>query len=74
MNSKEKYLQEYEKYKNVQLDEQSTYVKKSRSSEKVVLLEIDTKKETALVKNLRTDNIQSKTLHWCRKNLFKIED
>jgi len=69
--SKEKYLQEYEKYKDVPLSLKETYSKKSRHTEKVVLVEIDKENEMARVKNLRTGTLQTKTLHWCRKNLIK---
>ena len=67
--SKQKYLIEYNKYKNVQLSLKEVYVKKSRTTEKVVLVEIDEENEMARVKNLRTGTLQTKTLHWCRKNL-----
>ena len=69
MNSQERYLQEYEKYKNVPLHINSVYSKKSRQTEKVMILSIDNEAETAEVKNLRTENILIKTLHWCRKHL-----
>ena len=47
------------------------YSKKSRHTEKVILVEIDKENEMARVKNLRTGTLQTKTLHWCRKNLIK---
>ena len=71
--SKQKYLTEYNKYKNVQLSLDEVYVKKSRTTEKVVLVEIDEENEMARVKNLRTGTLQTKTLHWCRKNLESTE-
>ena len=64
---------EYNKYKNVQLKLDEVYVKKSRTTEKVVLLEIDEEAEIARVKNIRTGVLQTKTLHWCRKNLELIK-
>ena len=67
--SKKKYLTEYNKYKNVQLALNEIYVKKSRTTEKVVITEIDEEAQVARVKNLRTGVLQTKTLHWCRKNL-----
>ena len=71
MSGIQRYLDEYEKYKHVELHVNTEYCKKSKQTEKVILLEIDEEKETALVKNVRTENIQHKTLHWCRKNLIK---
>ena len=70
-DSKQKYLTEYNKYKDVELDMSAVYSKKSRTSEKVLIMEIDEKAEMARVKNLRTGALQTKTLHWCRKNLIK---
>jgi|TARA_R110000822_G_scaffold62960_2_gene154970 hypothetical protein len=69
--SKQRYLEEYEKYKDVQLTLNETYSKKSKQTEKVQLIEIDETANVAIVKNLRTENTQIKTLHWCRKNLIK---
>ena len=71
--SKQIYLAEYKKYKNVKLSLDEVYVKKSRTSEKVVLLEIDQEAEMAKVKNVRSGVTQTKTLHWCRKNLEPIK-
>ena len=67
----QRYFEEYEKYKNVELDLDVVYLKKSKASERVMLLEIDVEGNAAQVKNMRTENIQNKTLHWCRKNLIK---
>ena len=70
-DSKKRYLEEYEKYKDVELVLNEVYLKASRTSEKVELVEIDETAEVARVKNLRTEVLQTKTLHWCRKNLIK---
>ena len=70
-DSKKKYLEEYEKYKNVELQLNEVYAKKSRTTEKVQLIEIDEEAEMARVKNVRSVVLQTKTLHWCRKNLIK---
>jgi len=67
--SKRKYLVEYNKYKDVKLLLNEVYVKKSRTTEKVTILEIDEEAQVARVKNERTGALQTKTLHWCRKNL-----
>jgi hypothetical protein len=69
--SKKRYLEEYEKYKNVELELNEVYSKASRTSEKVELVEIDEEAKVARIKNLRTEVLQTKTLHWCRKNLIK---
>ena len=71
--SKRKYLVEYNKYKDVQLVLNEVYVKKSRTTEKVTILEIDEEVQMARVKNVRTGVLQTKTLHWCRKNLEPIK-
>ena len=73
-DSKRKYLEEYEKYKDVKLLLNEIYAKKSRTSEKVELVEIDDEAEVARVKNLRTNTLQTKTLHWCRKNLVILDE
>tara|TARA_R110000824_G_scaffold36844_8_gene113953 strand:- start:975 stop:1211 length:237 start_codon:yes stop_codon:yes gene_type:complete len=69
--SKKRYLEEYEKYKDIELALNETYSKKTKESEKVQLTEIDETAQVAIVENLRTGNTQVKTLHWCRKNLIK---
>tara|TARA_R100000234_G_scaffold108793_1_gene80377 strand:- start:1199 stop:1417 length:219 start_codon:yes stop_codon:yes gene_type:complete len=71
MSGVNRYLEEYEKYKHIQLETDIVYNKKSRTSERMVILEINNDEDKAQVKNLRTENIQYKTLHWCRKNLIK---
>ncbi len=72
--SKKKYLVEYNKYKDVQLSLEEVYVKKSRTTERVMITEIDEEAQVARVKNLRTGTLQTKTLHWCRKNLEKHKE
>tara|TARA_B100002019_G_C21163597_1_gene544609 strand:+ start:590 stop:811 length:222 start_codon:yes stop_codon:yes gene_type:complete len=70
-DSKKKYLEEYEKYKDVDIQLNEVYSKKSKTSEKVEVIDIDEDSQMARVKNLRTETLQTKTLHWCRKNLIK---
>ena len=70
-DSKKKYLEEYEKYKDVDIQLNEVYCKKSKTSEKVEVIDIDEDSQMARVKNLRTETLQTKTLHWCRKNLIK---
>ena len=71
--SKKKYLVEYNKYKDIKMHLNEVYVRKSRTSEKMILLEIDEEAQMARVKNVRTGVTQTKTLHWCRKNLELIK-
>ena len=71
MSGVERYLKEYEKYKHIELEANVVYRKKSRHTERVMILEINDNENIVQVKNLRTENIQYKTLHWCRKNLIK---
>jgi pyruvate-formate lyase len=72
--SKRRYLEEYEKYKEVPLVLNEAYLKKTKHSEKVQITKIDEEAQLAIVENLRTGNTQIKTLHWCRKNLIKDEE
>ena len=44
---------------------------KFAKKEKVEIIEIDEESEMARIKNLRTEVLTTKTLHWCRKNLIK---
>ena len=66
--SQEKYLQELAKYKDVILNTSIVYVKKSLPSEEIKILEVQ--EGVAILKNLRTGNVFTKTTHWCRKNLI----
>ena len=40
MSNMQRYFEEYEKYKNVELDLDVVYLKKSKASERVMLLKI----------------------------------
>tara|TARA_R110000824_G_scaffold2936_10_gene13426 strand:- start:43119 stop:43340 length:222 start_codon:yes stop_codon:yes gene_type:complete len=70
-DSKKRYLEEYEKYKDIDIQLNEVYVKKSRSTEKVEIIDIDEESQMARIKNLRSEVLTTKTLHWCRKNLIK---
>jgi len=70
-DSKRRYLEEYEKYKDVELQLNEVYSKKSRTTEKVEIIDIDEEAQMARIKNLRSEVLSTKTLHWCRKNLIK---
>ena len=66
-DSKKKYLEEFEKYKNVDLQLNEVYAKKSRSSEKVEIIDIDEESQMARIKNLRTEVLTTKTLTGAEK-------
>ena len=68
MNMKEKYLKEYEKYKDVRLSLRE-YRLKSNNSIRYEIISIDEATERAELRNVRSANIMGKTLHWCRKKL-----
>ena len=70
MNSREKYLLEYEKYKNIRIVPGS-YKKKERSI-LVEVLKVDEDNEQAVGKTVHSGHVCSKTLHWCRKYLEKV--
>ena len=71
MNGQERYLQEYEKYKHIQL-EKGEYMMKSNPTIKVMIMSINEEAERALVKTLKSGNERERTLHWCRKNLVRF--
>ena len=71
-DSKKRYLEEYEKYKDIDIQLNEVYVKKSRSTEKVEIIDIDEESQMARIKNLRSEVLTTKTLHWCRKNLVSM--
>lgn len=66
--SQQKYLEEYEKYKNVPIDVGCRYVVTSRPTTIYEVVSIDQTDERVSLEN-KTGLIISKTLHWCRKNL-----
>ena len=46
-DSKKRYLEEYEKYKDIDIQLNEVYVKKSRSTEKVEIIDIDEESQMA---------------------------
>jgi len=70
MNSQQKYLQEYEKYKNVKVQE-GEYHMRSNPTIKVMIMSINEAAERVLVRTLKSGNERERTLHWCRKNLVR---
>jgi len=70
MNSQQRYLQEYEKYKNVKVQE-GEYHMRSNPTIKVMIMSINEAAERVLVRTLKSGNERERTLHWCRKNLVR---
>ena len=71
MNMREKYLKEYEKYKDVRRS-LGEYKLKSNNSIRYEIVGINETTERAELKNVRSGNMMGKTLHWCRKNLEEV--
>jgi hypothetical protein len=65
---KEKYLEEYEKYKHVQLI-LGEYRLKSNRTVVFSILNIEEASEKALIRSTASGVERERTLHWCRKNL-----
>ena len=72
MNSQQKYFIEYEKYKHVVLSE-GFYHKKDASHVQYEIKNINHEAEEVHLRNIKSNNELTKTLHWCRKNLAKME-
>ncbi len=70
MNGQQRYLEEYEKYKHIQVNE-GEYSLKSNPTIKVMIMSINEEAERALVRTLKSGNERERTLHWCRKNLVR---
>jgi hypothetical protein len=66
--SQRKYLEEYEKYKHISITEGSYHIK-DKPYLKYEVVSVDMEEEKAVIE--REDSRQTKTLHWCRKNLIK---
>ena len=71
MSQQEKYKKEYEEYKHIPI-ECGLYAHKDKDSIKVRINGIDADKELAIVETVKTGNVTTKTLHWCRKYLKPI--
>lgn len=66
MSQKEKYLEEFEKYKHIQIS-LGNYKNKDGIEFEIVGIS----NETADVKTKKSGVIKTRTLHWCRKYLVK---
>jgi hypothetical protein len=72
MNSSDKYLKEFEKYKNRALT-LGKYKLKDNSAIEMEILEFNLNPDLtgeALVKTVSSGRTKKRTVHWCRKNLI----
>jgi hypothetical protein len=69
---KNKYLEEFEKYKHIKVSPGLFELK--NTSIKYEVLEVNEEKNEAIVKTVSSGNVATKTVHWCRKNLKSIHD
>ena len=67
---KNKYLEEYEKYKDIELS-LGKYELRTNSYIKYEILQINEAQDRVTLRNIRSLNEMGKTLHWCRKNLVE---
>jgi fibrillarin-like rRNA methylase len=71
MNHQSKYLEEYEKYKDVVREVGVIYQHKN-TPKQYKILEINEKDNAALVEVVGSSYTYWRTLHWCRKNLEEL--
>jgi hypothetical protein len=64
------YLQEYERLKHIEIIP-GDY--ENISGIKFQILSVDKELETAKVKTVKSGVLNTRTLHWCRKNLRSAE-
>ena len=65
-----KYIEEYEKFKDV-IIQPGFYLNKNRPIIEYEVLSVGV--DEAVLKTVKSQNITTKTLHWCRKNLMEIK-
>ena len=65
-----KYIEEYEKYKDV-LIRPGFYVNKNRTIIQYEVLSVGL--DEVILKTVKSDHVTTKTLHWCRKNLMEVK-
>ena len=65
---KQKYLEEYEKYKHIKIEHQ-LYRLKSNCSILYEVLDVDEHTQLVWIRTVASGAEKKKTLHWCRKNL-----
>ena len=68
---KNKYLEEYEKYKHVTIEPRQ-YELRSNKTIRYEVLSVDEEFEKVVIKTLSSGIERTRTLHWCRKNLEVI--
>ncbi len=71
MNGQQRYLEEYEKYKHIEITPGEYYLK-SNPTIKLVVISVHEDINRVLVKTVKSGNERERTLHWCRKNLVPI--
>tara|TARA_Y100001963_G_C6656172_1_gene388155 strand:- start:266 stop:487 length:222 start_codon:yes stop_codon:yes gene_type:complete len=64
-----KYMEEYEKYKDVVI-QPGYYVNKNRPVVQYEVISVGIKE--AVIRTMKTGYVTTKTLHWCRKNLLEV--
>lgn len=67
MSMKERYLEEYEKFKHIEIAP-GLY---SQNGIEFEIVSVDNEKDCATIKTIKSGVIKVKTLHWCRKKLIK---
>jgi len=71
MSQKEKYLEEFEKYKNVELSYGRWRLKSNNFIQYDIVTICD---DFVRLETVHTKNVVEKTPHWCRKNLEKVSE
>ena len=71
MSQKDKFLEEYNKYKHIIIETGIYEIKNTLIKYEVT--EVNEEKNIVTMKCIKSSNIRTKTLHWCRKNLTKFE-
>jgi hypothetical protein len=64
-----KYIEEYEKYKDVVI-KPGFYINKKRIIIEYEVLSVGV--EEVVLKTVKSGYVTTKTLHWCRKNLMEV--
>ena len=65
-----KYIEEYEKYKDM-IIKPGFYINKNRTIIEYEVLSVGLTE--AVLKTVKSGHVTTKTLHWCRKNLMEIK-
>jgi len=65
-----KYIEEYEKYKDVVITP-GFYINKNRPIIEYEVLSLGL--DEVVIKTVKSGHVATKTLHWCRKNLMETK-